>query len=48
MALVPIVTGAGGIITTLENGPPQHGGRIIAAGDPRLHAEAMRMLNAGA
>jgi myo-inositol-1(or 4)-monophosphatase len=48
MALVPIVTGAGGIITTWENGPPQHGGRIIAAGDPRLHAEAMRMLNAGA
>jgi myo-inositol-1(or 4)-monophosphatase len=46
MALVPIVTGAGGIMTTWENGPPQHGGRIIAAGDRRVHAEAMRVLNA--
>lgn len=44
MALVPIVTGAGGVMTTWENGPPQHGGRIIAAGDRRVHAEAMRIL----
>jgi myo-inositol-1(or 4)-monophosphatase len=47
MALVPIVAGSGGIMTTWEDGPPQHGGRIIAAGDRRVHAEAMRVLNAG-
>jgi myo-inositol-1(or 4)-monophosphatase len=45
MALVPIVTGAGGIVTTWEDGPPQHGGRIVAAGDKRVHAEALRLLN---
>jgi myo-inositol-1(or 4)-monophosphatase len=45
MALVPIVTGAGGIMTTWENGPPQQGGRIVAAGDRRVHAEALKVLN---
>jgi myo-inositol-1(or 4)-monophosphatase len=44
MALIPIITGAGGIITTWENGPPQAGGRIIAAGDKRVHAAALEML----
>ena len=44
MALVPIVIGAGGVMTTWENGPPQHGGRIVAAGDARVHQEALRML----
>jgi myo-inositol-1(or 4)-monophosphatase len=42
--LVPIIAGAGGIITTWENGPPYAGGRIIAAGDRRTHAAAMEML----
>ena len=45
MALVPIVTGAGGIMTTWENRPPQHGGRIVAAGDKRVHTAALKMLN---
>src|SRR5690606_29293852 len=40
-ALVPIVTGAGGIITTWEGKPAHHGGRIVAAGDKRLHEAAM-------
>lgn len=44
-ALIPIVTGAGGIVTTWDGGPAQAGGRIIAAGDPRIHAMAMRGLN---
>jgi myo-inositol-1(or 4)-monophosphatase len=43
-ALIPIVTGAGGVITTWEGKPAQHGGRIVAAGDPRLHAEALKVL----
>jgi len=44
VALIPIVTGAGGIITTWDNGPPQAGGRIVAAGDSRVHAAALEML----
>jgi myo-inositol-1(or 4)-monophosphatase len=44
-ALVPIVTGAGGIITTWEGQPAHHGGRIIAAGDRRTHEAAMALLN---
>lgn len=47
MALIPIISGAGGIITTWDGGPPQTGGRIIATGDVRVHREAMAMLNAG-
>jgi myo-inositol-1(or 4)-monophosphatase len=42
--LVPIIAGAGGVITTWENGSPYGGGRIIAAGDKRVHAAAMAML----
>ncbi len=43
-ALIPIVTGAGGIITTWEGTPAQSGGRIIAAGDKRVHEAAMKLL----
>jgi len=43
-ALIPIIAGAGGIVTTWEGGPAQNGGRIIAAGDPRVHEQAMRLL----
>ena len=42
--LIPIIEGAGGIITTWENGRPYSGGRIIAAGDRRTHAAAMALL----
>jgi myo-inositol-1(or 4)-monophosphatase len=44
-ALIPIITGAGGIITTWDGKPAQGGGRIIAAGDPRVHKAAMQLLN---
>ena len=44
MALIPIVTGAGGLMTTWDNGPPEAGGRIIAAGDRRVHAAALKLL----
>jgi len=37
MALIPIVQGAGGIITSWEGGSPNQGGRIVAAGDKRVH-----------
>jgi fructose-1,6-bisphosphatase/inositol monophosphatase family enzyme len=44
-ALIPIVTGAGGIVTNWDGKPAQAGGRIIAAGDPRVHEAAMKLLN---
>jgi myo-inositol-1(or 4)-monophosphatase len=44
--LVPIIAGAGGIITTWENASPLSGGRIIAAGDRRVHAAALALLAA--
>ena len=43
-ALIPIITGAGGVITTWEGGTAEKGGRIIAAGDARAHAAAMALL----
>jgi myo-inositol-1(or 4)-monophosphatase len=42
--LIPIIAGAGGIVTTWDNGPPQAGGRIVAAGDARVHKAALEML----
>jgi myo-inositol-1(or 4)-monophosphatase len=43
--LIPVITGAGGIVTTWENGPAQAGGRLVVAGDARVHAAALEMLN---
>jgi myo-inositol-1(or 4)-monophosphatase len=42
--LIPIIAGAGGLVTTWENEPAQSGGRIVVAGDARVHAAAMEML----
>jgi myo-inositol-1(or 4)-monophosphatase len=44
VALVPIIEGAGGIVTNWEGGPAAQGARIIAAGDRRVHEEAMKLL----
>ncbi len=46
-ALIPIVEGAGGVITTWDGGPAQAGGRVVAAGDARVHAAALALLQAG-
>ena len=43
-ALIPIVRGAGGTITNWSGGTAQEGGRIVAAGSARLHAEALERL----
>ena len=43
--LIPIVSGAGGIITSWDDGPPTPGGRVIAAGDKRVHKAALELLN---
>jgi myo-inositol-1(or 4)-monophosphatase len=41
---MPIIIGAGGVITTWEGTPPHSGGRIVAAGDERVHAAALDVL----
>jgi histidinol phosphatase-like enzyme (inositol monophosphatase family) len=43
-ALIPIVEGAGGLVTDWQGKPCTEGGRVIAAGDKRLHAEALKYL----
>jgi myo-inositol-1(or 4)-monophosphatase len=45
LPLVPIIAGAGGMITTWEGSAPHAGGRIVAAGDKRTHAAALELLN---
>jgi myo-inositol-1(or 4)-monophosphatase len=44
LPLIPIIEGAGGIITTWENDRPHDGGRVVAAGDKRVHAQALELL----
>jgi myo-inositol-1(or 4)-monophosphatase len=44
VALIPIIEGAGGVVTTWDGGDAARGGRIIAAGDKRVHEEALRLL----
>ncbi len=43
-ALIPIISGAGGIITTWTGEPAERGGRIVAAGDRGVHEAALAML----
>jgi myo-inositol-1(or 4)-monophosphatase len=45
VALIPIIERAGGIITTWDGKPATSGGRIVAAGDRRVHAAAIKMLS---
>jgi histidinol-phosphatase len=45
LPLIPIIERAGGVVSTWDGGDPRDGGRIIAAGDPRLHAVAVEILS---
>jgi histidinol phosphatase-like enzyme (inositol monophosphatase family) len=47
-ALIPILEGAGGAVTTWDGGAAESGGRIVAAGDARAHAAALEILSASA
>jgi myo-inositol-1(or 4)-monophosphatase len=47
VALVPIIEAAGGLVTTWDGGPATEGGRIVAAGDKRIHQEALAILRGG-
>ena len=42
--LVPLIRGAGGIITTWQNGDPTHGGSILASANQQLHDKALEIL----
>lgn len=43
-ALIPIVEGAGGIVTTWNGSNPINGGSIVASGDPALHDLVLKQL----
>jgi myo-inositol-1(or 4)-monophosphatase len=44
VALIPVIEGAGGRVTTWDGGSAAGGGRIVATGDPRLHETVLKML----
>ena len=44
-ALIPLVEGAGGIITSWDGGDCRDGQTILAAGDRRIHRQAIEFLN---
>jgi histidinol-phosphatase len=46
LPLIPIITGAGGIVTSWDGGPPTQG-RVVVAGDKRVHEQALKILDAG-
>jgi myo-inositol-1(or 4)-monophosphatase len=43
-ALVPIIEGAGGAITAWDGGDCQHGGSVLACGDPDLHRQLLALI----
>ena len=44
VALVPVIQGAGGVITSWSGGAPLEGDGIIAS-NPALHGQVLGMLN---
>jgi|SRR5215469_700008 len=42
--LIPIIEGAGGIVTSWAGGNPNEGGQVIAAGDLAVHTAALQLL----
>ena len=47
-ALIPIIEAAGGLVTDWRGDSAWAGGRVVAAGDSRVHAEALGVLAAAA
>ena len=44
--LIPILEGAGAVVTDWSGSPPLAGGRVVAAATAELHAAALEVLNA--
>jgi histidinol phosphatase-like enzyme (inositol monophosphatase family) len=42
--LIPIVEGAGGVVTSWSGGDATHGGDIVASGDQALHEAVLKLL----
>ena len=43
-ALIPIIRGAGGVITTVAGGNPSMGGHVVASANPVLHSQVLQIL----
>jgi len=43
-ALIPIVTAAGGVMTSWTGGGCDEGGSVVACGDRVLHGEVLKLL----
>src|SRR5258707_866697 len=43
-AIIPIIEGAGGVVSDWNGDSVTDGGNIVAAGDARVHAQAVKML----
>ena len=46
VALMPIVQGAGGIVTSWDGGSAAQGGAVVACGDASLHEKVLKLLTA--
>lgn len=44
VAMIPVIQGAGGVVTTWDGGPATDGGKVVATGDPRLHERVLKRL----
>jgi histidinol phosphatase-like enzyme (inositol monophosphatase family) len=44
VGLIPIIQGAGGVVTDWQGGPAKDGGSIVAAANADLHAQALALL----
>jgi myo-inositol-1(or 4)-monophosphatase len=44
LSTVPVVEGAGGIVTAWDGGDAQQGGTVLACGDRALHARLVERL----
>lgn len=42
-----VIKAAGGVVTDWQGGPAHGGGQVVAAGDPALHAVALKILQSG-
>ncbi len=45
VALIPVIEGAGGVVTNWQGRPASDGGNVIAAANRQLHEKALRLLN---
>jgi len=43
-APIAVIQAAGGIVTNWEGGPAHDGGRVLAAANPEIHAQALKIL----